>query len=1180
MEKKEKDILIELRECYDKGLVSALVGAGFSKNVSNLFLSWGELLHDMIGELYEIDIKRNYDNYLHQSFGVIPDPKSKETLQKEYISEICKHEDYLELVSKYIQKKGIRESLEIYIENRIPYVTFNADGKIVLKIGNQEKEQISDVKFSAHKELLLLNKLQNIYTTNYENLIEFTIDLLGLGIKDAPKIVRSGRDLSDNIRNRNVIKIHGNLREESRGKIYFDGDNKLQYIIAKEDYDTYKEKHEAFSSLMRIAMLQGKFMLLGFSGTDANYKGWVTWMSDVLEGESDDVTKIYIIDISGKETPLDLQLYYDNHHTKVINLINEERLSIIGFEKHDIIAILQRQKDNKLDNDTKRDILTKFFAFLRTGVLENEEFISGDSSADPDKVKEGEVKSVDTQNVLTLKNAISDSYDYKKLWQEASSKINDDIINDIAARIRDAKPQNRFPKVIYNQDYIIDNIVRKSTLNGADAYLLALAIDECGLNPHYYSRLIKDYDELNKLPLWNLLKLKEETLNGKDTKLTGTDDEIIYENVQRSLFHLDFKKANNTIKRWKPKDYFIVLKAMRLAAQNDKCDKAFKLLSDYIEKEDNLSTKLYAMQIANYISNRYPWPYDTEILYQYGVDGIGDMLNFMIQQLRGKVEAPKPRGWIGSTMNLGGSHPKYEKSLRILRYISDCGLYVNFGFTYFFDKANWYLVFQNLYEEFPYPCFFYSIQYNDEGLLTRIGQDFAYSPKLCDFNQDILLRSIKAYGDCNTPKIFLKGLLSIIGPMYLAVDETIWFEAFNNNIFKKLIDNFNKYNRSDLLIKNIKYALVSLRCTNNIKYVLEILLNHYCDNCELVDSFIQYDLHIKCLRGEELDSVWRTIKGLISQFPTVDISGLVFFMEENEIITKELEDLFMDNFINANEKELPQSRSSSLYLCLLAKNNPDAMKKAKELLLRHDIWHCGVLDDGRGWSSPNYYRLNKLKDILEWTDDEFEYISNNLRENINKYNQRHQILHEESFMRNVQVEYLSDVLRFIDGLSNKRKDSLRDIRETVEELLKERISYTNLIEGMLSEQSGDADCAMDDVIQGIVVQGLNKYIDEFNFILDRAIFGNGQIINAIVHKIRIVVQNCPDEIKSERLCSKLHTILAIYKGKWNTFQEFKPAWSFNHLYVIAEFLKENGFEDSDAIKYWLTDSYIMKFIRL
>lgn len=56
MEKPKEDLLVELKECYDNGQVSALVGAGFSKNVSNLFLSWEELLHDMISNLYEIEI--------------------------------------------------------------------------------------------------------------------------------------------------------------------------------------------------------------------------------------------------------------------------------------------------------------------------------------------------------------------------------------------------------------------------------------------------------------------------------------------------------------------------------------------------------------------------------------------------------------------------------------------------------------------------------------------------------------------------------------------------------------------------------------------------------------------------------------------------------------------------------------------------------------------------------------------------------------------------------------------------------------------------------------------------------------------------------------------------------------------------------------------------------------------
>ena len=1180
MEKREQDILEEIRNCYNKGLLSALVGAGFSKNVSDSFLGWGELLHDMIGELYETDIKRNYDNYLHQSYGVITDPKSKETLKEEYISEICKNEDYLELVSKYIQKKGIRESLEIYIESRIPYVAFNEEGKITLKIGNKEKEQISDAKFSAHKELLLLNKLQNIYTTNYENLIEFTINLLGLGIKDSPKIVLSGRDLSDNIRNRNIIKIHGNLRQEPRGKIYFDGDNKLQYIIAKEDYDTYKKKHEAFTSLMRIAMLQGKFMLLGFSGTDANYKGWVTWMSDVLEGEGDDVTKIYIIDVSGKETPLDLQLYYDNHHTKVINLINEERLSIIGFEKNDIIAILQLQKDKKLDNDTKRVILTKFFVFLGTGFPESENFINGDSSADPDKEKEGEVKSVDTQSVLTFKNAIPDSYDYKKLWQEALSRINDNIvINDIAARIKDSKPQNRFPKVIYNQDSIIDSIVRKSTINSVDAFLISLAIDECGLNPHYYSRLIKDYDELSKLPLWNLLKFKEETFNGKDSKLSGTDDEIIYENIQRNLFHLNFKKANGIIKQWKPDGYFIVLKAMRLASQDNQSDKAFKLLSDYIEMENNPSSKMYAMQIANYISNKYPWPYDTDLLYQYGVDGIGDMLSFMVQQLKGKVEAPKSRGWIGSTMKFGGSHPEYESSLRTLRFISDCGIYLNYGASCFFDKANWYLVFQNLYEEFPYPCFFYSIQYRDKDLLTRIGQDFAYSPKLSEFNKDILIKAIRAISDENTPPMFIEGLLRIIGPMYFAVDENEWFDLFETNIFNQIISDFGKYDLSAPIINNIEYALNGVKNPNNIYHVFSDLLNLYSENIRLSDYLIRHNLHIDYLKGTKKDDIWDSIQKLIESYPQTDTTELVYYLDSAAILPDDIKSLFLDKIRKADVDTLPQSLSSSLHLCLIAKNEPEVLKKVKRIFLKHNIWHCGIIEDGRGWSTPNYIRLSALKDKIAWTDEDFSRIRENLIENIAKYDDFHERLHEEAFWRNEQIGYLSDVLRFIDGLCNERKVTLTDVRDRVEILLNERLNHKTLIEGMLSVQSMDVSFAIDNVVQGIIAKNLETYHNEFSFILDQAIVGEGLAINKMLEAVRWCVNNNPKEIVSLGFCTKLYTLLFIYKDRWQQLREFRPVWSFNYLYEIAEFLKGQNYVEDEAIKYWLTDPFVLRFIR-
>ena len=133
---------------------------------------------------------------------------------------------------------------------------------------------------------------------------------------------------------------------------------------------------------------------------------------------------------------------------------------------------------------------------------------------------------------------------------------------------------------------------------------------------------------------------------------------------------------------------------------------------------------------------------------------------------------------------------------------------------------------------------------------------------------------------------------------------------------------------------------------------------------------------------------------------------------------------------------------------------------------------------------------------------------------------------------------------------------------------------------MLSEQSADADFAMDNVIQGIKAEGLSKYLDEFNFIMDRAIMGDSLIINAVLHKIRIVVKQYPEQVVSANLCSKLHTLISIYKERWITYQEFKPVWSFNSLHVIADFLRINGYKDSEAVLYWLSDSFVQTFIRL
>lgn len=771
------------------------------------------------------------------------------------------------------------------------------------------------------------------------------------------------------------------------------------------------------------------------------------------------------------------------------------------------------------------------------------------------------------------------SYKYLLAWDKAENLLyQEGNLNEITQKIDKQKKSIVFCKNIHPQEGSINQLLRKHPLGKDEACLLSLAIDECGLNPYYYSKLIQDYEELDKLPLWKLLKAKEATFNGDETILQDGGDEYVYENIQRNLFHLDFDKANDLIENWSPSNDFVVQKAMRLAAINGHRDEAKALLSSYIEKEKNIVRQMYAMQIANYISGRFPRPYNMDDFFKFGIDGIGDILNYMVQQLRGKIEKPNARGYIGTTMNLGGGNPNYEKSLRILRFISDSGIYLSYSVTYIFDISLWYLVFQNLYKEFPYPCFFYSIQYSDNSVSTRIGQDFAYTPELSDFNKDILIRSLNAMGHEPTPVDLVGGLLRVTGPIYMSVDEEEWFELFKENVFDKLINNYDKLDISAPLIKNVGNALVSLKKHEDIVCILSALLSHYRENHKLTDILIRDNLHIKYIKDLPYE-IENMLIALIGDYPNYDITELMYVLDKEGQLAEEIKCQFIKRVSEIDLDELPQELALSLYLCLLCKNNPETLKKAKTNLLNHDIWHCGVMKNGKGWSAPNYLRLNVLKGEIEWTDDEFKCIYENLKSNIQKFNEANDMLVKNTFAMNIQTQYLSDVLRFIDGQNEKRKECLFDIRQKTERLLQNRVSYKNLIEGMMSEQSFDVAGVMEDVMRGIDAQGLFAYLNEFNFILDKAIIGEGTTINRALEIICRIVDNHPKEIVELQLSSKLHTLLSIYKDRWTQLREFKPVWSFNYLYKIAEFIKENSQDDSEAVNYWLSDSFVQRFIR-
>lgn len=126
-------------------------------------------------------------------------------------------------------------------------------GKINNKIIN---EFTTLKKGSENHKLLSQIGISTFWTTNYDQLIERTLEADG---KTVERKIRN-EDFSRNIKKKDVIvyKMHG------------DKDLPDEAVLIKDDYETYQDKKELFSTALRGDLLSKTFLFIGFSFDDPN----------------------------------------------------------------------------------------------------------------------------------------------------------------------------------------------------------------------------------------------------------------------------------------------------------------------------------------------------------------------------------------------------------------------------------------------------------------------------------------------------------------------------------------------------------------------------------------------------------------------------------------------------------------------------------------------------------------------------------------------------------------------------------------------------------------------------------------------------------------------------------------------------------------------------------------------
>lgn len=273
------DIAQRLKEPRKYGDVSLMIGAGFSKNAQSKGRAsiqppnWSELAEKMYEELY-------------------PEPLEEQEKDEWNRQRIIK-----------TSGKNVTKLADEYIAN------FDRN-----KINNLIEQSIADEMFvpgELHKRLLKLH-WSDIFTTNYDTLLEQTVDMIYR--ENNYEIIYSQNDLPGSIKPR-IIKLHGSIPQVK------------PYIISDEDYRTYPDKYSALVNTVQQAMLETRLCLLGFSGDDPNFQSWLGWLRDNM-GEY--CPTIYLIGL------------YEKLSAPERKLLENKGITIV-----DISGLVSRQEENR-----------------------------------------------------------------------------------------------------------------------------------------------------------------------------------------------------------------------------------------------------------------------------------------------------------------------------------------------------------------------------------------------------------------------------------------------------------------------------------------------------------------------------------------------------------------------------------------------------------------------------------------------------------------------------------------------------------------------------------------------------------------------------------------------------------------------------------------------------------------
>lgn len=1136
--------LKELKQKLDSKQMSVLIGAGFSMNVSEIFPSWSDLLYDMVYFLYGREIEEAYSNTPVKRRG------KKEEFQQEKIKNYINTIGYLNIVSEYIKRKGFPEAIATYIEEKTPKIAKEGNKKYLVNSikGKNNKEELNDSMLDLHRLLINL-PWNNIYTTNYDEMLELAIDgndennLKSILSEIKSKIEQHYKEIEDDYhkkneleskfekltnqesnfknvekdnqiikyteetedykeikrdletieysikgnrnlieqsekelikvqkeldkclkvvvhsselgikRNKNLIKLHGTLRKKNT-KYGFDNDNRNHYVISKEDYESYPQKHEAFTQLMRISLLQESYCLIGFSGDDPNFLEWVKWVRDVLEKREleDKTNKIYLINLGKNDLSKEKELFFENHRIFSINLDNDE-----------VVSFLEKEVDFKFNsNNTNRrqELLRLFFAYLKSDDFDSPNIFLEQHKAKKYEETWNNIKTLNPQKVDI--DQILESY-------------NNIIQNHNCYRI---KPQDWIyshnkKDLIFFSKKLLQDLKENKDKQSKLLDLILIALEDLTLPYNKFRKQeeisfvesLLSNDEQKKI--YGKIKLRTTILEGDKiefeniiTEIEFDEDLLNYEKIVLNAFLLNFKEVKTILKNWNPNTLGYILKKAGLLAFF-KVSEAVEYLKEKkgIFENGKIEELLFFYQYLSYLKTDINFSKQKNlnsyisILENKGYKGIYKHFDDLRELLKDKEEKIDRYGAgrfsISNEFTASNDLPKQAKAIQYIQLLIELGLPLRSSLYTLQEDKKWYEIFKFLFEEYPIPCLFYSLQYSSEKLIRRIAQDYVYSEKLTDFITKKLPELLDTYLDDETPFKIKKSILYFCSELFIAVDSNLWEDKFlkiwKSNRFQEYAFDSRRSEEYTFIVegipylKNIKtFRAIVMACSEKANEHISIdFLYHFAKNKSFNKS--------KSLQTPNLS---KKINQIIQELDKNELNWFIMG-NLNEILTEEQLNQIDKQVENLDFSSINNDRVWRVIFYYLKRKPTLKIKFKKGLIKNKNLFNSGFNEDG-SLSSGNYHiELSFLNNKKFWSKSEATAIYNRLLDEFEKIEKWKTKRDDTSFKF-----ILQEMLLFLENEKAKLQDidTYNDVEYKVEKLYEKDKGYSKLTEAFSSNE--------------------------------------------------------------------------------------------------------------------------------